>query len=240
MSEQEGFQVYWAALMERSVPQTGCNALMKVAAVAGAHGCTQISIPYMRTDWARNLICRAFLDGTKDENDLLIMMDCDHDHPRNIVPALASHPAEMGMVGALSFRRGPPYEAMFFHRDAAGFLRSPAEWEKGVYECEAVGFAAVAIRRWVFDALDKTSHGWPYFRFIYPPENGFNKSEDIYFCELVQQAGIQIYCNTSLVSPHLGEYLIDDTLWFEQNKDKVQVVEMGRENVPTIQTRVNV
>ena len=169
-------------------------------------------------------------------------------HPQDILVKMAAHPPHMGIVGALAFRRGPPYEAMFFIRDTGGRLRSPAEWEPGCYECEAVGFGAVAIRRWVFTRLDEAVHGWPYFRFTYPPENAFNKSEDVYFCECARLAEIQIYCNTSVCTPHLGEYLIDDKLWFEQNKARVQLVDYetdvgvhpaGQIVMPKIATRVD-
>jgi len=241
-------QVFWSVLSERSIPGTAANALINCAMIAGAHGFRRISVPYMRTDWARNLIVRAFLDETEDPNDLLNMLDCDHKHPQDILLKMAAHPPHMGIVGALAFRRGPPYEAMFFIRDAGGRLRSPAEWEPGCYECEAVGMGAVAIRRWVFTRLDEAVHGWPYFRFTYPPENAYNKSEDVYFCEIARQAEIKIYCNTSVCTPHLGEHLIDDQLWFEQNVKRVPLANYEQEmamqqaggvSLPQIATRVN-
>ena len=233
------FRVFWAALMERSIPEIGASALMNVAMVAGANGFTRIAVPYMRVDWARDMIVRAFLDGTTDPNDLLIMLDCDHQHPQDILVKLASHPPKMGVVGALAFRRGPPYEAMFFMRDKQGILRSPAEWEPGCYKCDAVGTGAIAIRRWVFTELDKHGYTWPHFRFEYPPESGYNKSEDIVFCENCCASGIQLYCNTSVVSPHIGTYLIDDKLWFEQNMQRANLAELNSSApVPTQQKQV--
>ena len=252
MSE-DSFRVFWAVLMERSIPEIGANALFNVSMVCGANGFTRIAVPYMRVDWSRNMIIRAFLDGAngidKNPDDLLVMLDCDHEHPKDIVLKLADHPPECGVVGALAFRRGPPYEAMFFVRDEAGHLRAPAEWEAGCYECDAVGTAAIGIRRWVFDELDAHGHTWPYFRFEYPVECGYNKSEDIVFCEDVRASGIKIYCNTSLVSPHIGTYLIDDKLWFEQNVHRVRLQEFDdtsvgggeiKYSVPQIITRLPV
>jgi len=220
--ETSGFHVYWSVLMERTLQESAANSLLNVAMTAGAKGFTRIGVPYMRVDWARSLVARAFLDRTKDPNDLLITLDCDHKHPQDVLIKLASHPPTCGMVGALAFRRGPPYEAMFFVRHKDGKLHSPAEWDLGLYEVDAVGMGAVAVRRWVFEALDANGWTWPYYQFAYPPEAGFNKSEDIVFCEQVRAAGVQIYCNTSLCTPHLGEYLIDDKLWFEKNSKNVQ------------------
>jgi hypothetical protein len=223
--ETGGFHVYWSVLMERTISEMAANSLLNLAMSAGAKGFTRIGVPYMRVDWARSLVARAFLDRTKDPNDLLITLDCDHKHPQDVLLKLAAHPPECGVVGALSFRRGPPYEAMFFIRDSEGRLRSPAEWEDGLYEVDAVGMGAIAIRRWVFDALDANGWTWPYYQFAYPPECGFNKSEDIVFCEQVRAAGVQIYCNTSLCTPHIGTYLIDDKLWREVNVHNVRTAD---------------
>lgn len=222
--KQEGFHVYWAVLMERTIPETASNALLNVAMAAGAQGFTRIGVPYMRVDWARSLVARAFLDRTSNPNDLLITLDCDHKHPQDVLSKLAQHPPDVGVVGALSFRRGPPYEGMFFIRDKDGKLRAPAEWDQGLYEVDAVGMGAIAVRRWVYDRLDASGWTWPYYQFAYPEDCNFNKSEDIVFCEKCREAGIQIYCNTSLVTPHLGEYLLDDKLWFEQNSKNVRKV----------------
>lgn len=243
--ETSGFHVYWSVLMERTLQETAVNSLLNLAMSAGAKGFTRIGVPYMRVDWARSLVARAFLDRTTDPNDLLITLDCDHKHPQDVLIKLASHPPEHGVVGALAFRRGPPYEPMFFIRDKEGKLHAPAEWEPAVYEVDAVGMGAIAIRRWVFDKLDANGWTWPYYRFAYPPECGFNKSEDIVFCEQVRAAGVQIYCNTSVCTPHLGEYLIDDKLWFEENIEKVRKTSYSEAiegehqyNVPQLMTRI--
>jgi hypothetical protein len=233
-----GNRVFFSVLMERTIPEIGAGAMMDVSMVCGVNGFTRIQVPYMRVDWARNVIARAFCDGTKEPNDVLVMLDCDHKHPADIVMRLAAHEPAMGVVGALAFRRGPPYEPMMFLKSDSGVFRSPAEWAAGTcYKIDAMGMAAIAIRRWVFDKLTESGYPFPWFRFEYPAYCGFNKSEDIYFCETCGAAGIDMFCNTAIVSPHIGTYMIDDKTWFQENKDRTPATpfEQGihdRESVP--------
>lgn len=218
-------RVFFSILSERTIPEIGHSSLLDVAMVAGAHGFTRIQVPYMRVDWARNVVARAFCDGTKEPNDLLVMLDCDHQHPADILVRLAAHEPAMGVVGALAFRRGPPYEPMMFLKSESGLLRSPAEWEPGTcYQIDALGMAAIGFRRWVFTKLEENGFPFPWFRFDYPAWCGFNMSEDIYFCQSCGTAGITMFCNTGIVTPHIGTYMIDDKTWFEHNKGKTELV----------------
>jgi hypothetical protein len=116
-----------------------------------------------------------------------------------------------------------------------------------------VGTGAIAIRRWVFTKLDENGYTWPYFRFEYPKECNFNKSEDIVFCEICEKSGIAMYCNTEIVSPHLIEKTVDANTWFGEYKAKAELHDFGQAGqeekpqhapikaaMPRIATRLNV
>jgi hypothetical protein len=142
------------------------------------------------------------------------MLDGDHVHPHDIVVRLSGHSPDLGVVGALYFRRGEPYDPLFFRRQPNGKLRNPAEWDAGmIYEADAVGTGAVAIRRWVLEQLTEAGYGYPFFQYAYPNDSGFSMTEDIFFARRCEEVGIHHYCDTSIITPHLGRRIIDQRDW---------------------------
>lgn len=205
--------VFWAVLFERTLNGHAVDALLDISLICGLRGHQRISVPYMTTDMARNRICQSFLDVSQNRDDVLVMLDGDHVHPHDIVPRLAGHDVELGVVGALYFRRGEPFDPLFFTR-SEGVLRNPAEWERGmIYECDAVGTGAIAIRRWVLDTLIEQGMDYPWFQYAYEPRAEFRMTEDIFFASLCEQAGVRHYCDTSVVTKHIGVRFIDERDW---------------------------
>jgi hypothetical protein len=194
--------------MERAVQQEAVQSLLDVAAACGARGFVRLGIPYCRTDMARNNIVEAFCELSQSEDDTLVMLDCDHVHPPDVVERLAARPE--GVVGALAFRRSPPHEPMWFVRTTGGKLRAPAVFEPLVYECAAVGSGAIAIKRWVFDRLNE--HAPYFFKYEYC-EGGFSPSEDMWFAGLCERAGIKHHVDCSLVIPHVAAQIVDGATW---------------------------
>lgn len=197
-------QVFWTALMERSIQEYAASSLLNVAMDCGANGYLRLGLPYMRTDTARNVLVREFLSHAKDPNDTLVMLDCDHNYPQDVVSRLAAH--TQGVVGALAFRRGEPFDPLFFIRMADGNLHSVASWEDSatVIPCACVTTSAIAIKRWVFDRLHLTGFNVPYFRYKYVDNNGHTfPTEDMYFGEICERAGIPHHCDVTLEIPHL-------------------------------------
>lgn len=208
-------RVMWALLMERSIQAEAVAAMLDVAMVCGSNGYERIDLGYMRTDMARNLIVQGFLQHAKDPNDTLVMLDADHQHPAHIVPQLARVPAEIGVIGAMAFRRGGHCDPCWYVRGDDGELHAPMKWDEGkVYECAAVGTGAIAIKRWVFEKLDASGYKWPYFRYEYP-KAGAVPSEDIVFARACMAAGIPHHVDTGLMTPHLLTDVSDGRQWRE-------------------------
>jgi len=210
-------RAFWAVLLERNVQWNSIDALFDLANGATMGGHTRISIPYGRTDTSRNHIVRCFQELAQSPNDMIIMLDCDHVHPPNTIDRLFRHDPTLGVVAALAFRRGPPYDPMFFVWEENGrrsrFV-APAEWRRGaLYECDAIATCAIGIRQWVFVELDEAGSPFPYFRYSY--ERGYQMTEDIFFAMSCMRAGISQYCDTSLVTPHLSTIGVDENTWEE-------------------------
>lgn len=197
-------QVYWTALMERSIMDQPVQSLLMIAGYNANLGYAFLTSGYQRTDLARNYMARTFLQHSKNPNDVLIMLDCDHYHPMDIVQRLAEHSPEIGVVGALYYRRGEPYDPLFYVRDDKGRMRVVTT-PSGLMQGTIIGTGAIAIKRWVFEALEDAGLGYPWFQYDYEKhteQEGF-QSEDVYFGLQCEKIGIHHYCDASITSDHL-------------------------------------
>lgn len=207
--------VFWSVLMERSVQQEAAQALLDVAMTAGQMGATRIGLPYTRTDMARNRIVQAFRQAAVSPDDVLVMLDCDHAHPADVIPRLVADVGgeNLGIVAGLAFRRSHPHDPLWYVRQPDGRLLNPAGFEPGLYRCDAVGTGAIAIQRRVFDRLEEIYHE-PFYFFRYEYLDGeLSPSEDIYFCGLCEKVGIPCHVDCSLVLPHLRTVQVDGDTW---------------------------
>ncbi len=188
-------------LFERAMLQEAVSGLLNLGMRAGQLGYERIVMPYARTDCARNRGIQMFLEHTTDDHDTLVMLDCDHEHPPDIIERLVAH--DVGVVGALCFKRGEPYSPCFFMRHE-GRLLAPGDWPEGggLLQCAIVGTGAIAIQRWVFARLDQAGYTWPYFQYVYPEGSDEFPSEDVYFGRTCEEAGIPHHVDLSLTSPH--------------------------------------
>jgi hypothetical protein len=203
-------QVFYGALCERfGAASDDCfNALLDVAEHCGEKGYRHLRYGYSRTDFVRNQFIKSFLENSSRDNDLLVMLDGDHKHPAEIVSRFAAQDPKYGVVGALAYRRGEPYDPLFFIR-INGKLTALAEITYGnLYQCAIVSTSAISIRRWVLLELQQKGYVQPYFRYEYPTD-GSEPSEDMYFGRICEAAGIWHYCDTSMIIPHATKQFVD-------------------------------
>lgn len=203
-------RVFWAYLLAPAVLEHAVGAALNVAMYCGMRRYDRIGLPSTRVDRTRNAIAKLFVEQSTHPHDVLVMLDCDHVHPPDIVERLASHAPQLGVVGALLFRRSWPHDALFFAIDDEGQMRGADAWETdGLYRCAVTGSGAIAIRRWVFDKLAAAGYEWPWFRYEYPPEHNYDQSEDVFFARCCHAAGVYHYCDTGVESPHLIHAVAD-------------------------------
>lgn len=216
--------VYWAALLERSTQDNAVQTLLDVASHAGQMGYRRLRWPYSRTDVARNSLVAEFQRLAGDPDDALVMLDNDHLMPPDVITRLLAW--NQGVVGALAFRRGVPYFPCFFVKQD-GAYQVMLEYEAGLIECALVGTGAIAIRRRVFDALDEAGYGWPYFRYAYPKGEQVHPSEDIYFGQICEKAGIPHHVDTTFCIPHITAATIDEESWKQFQADHPEMESPG-------------
>lgn len=170
-------------------------------------GWPQIWVPPCRVDLARNKAAKALLDSDLTH---LLMLDCDHRHPADIVQRLARwvvrDPSRL-VVSGMAFRRCPPFDPTVYMADMeTGEVHQFAEWRKGLMRVDLIGTPCVLINREVFERIPP-----PWFAFDYT-HAGDDKypGEDIYFSLRCKEAGIDIWVDTTTISPHAMESWVTD------------------------------
>lgn len=161
-------------------------------------------------DYARNdLIKRAYADGATE----ILFLDHDMVFPPNLYHRLKAH--AVPVVAALYFKRLAPYDPLIFDwvdgPESDRIDTFPRyDYEVGLQKCGAVGMGATLIQ---FEAIEKVVQ-WQIdqgdtnpapFR-VFPPIG-----EDIWFCKHAHKAGVDVYCDTSLVLKHMGLNPVDDS-----------------------------
>lgn len=187
----------------------------------------RLTIKPLPTAHARNAACQAFwetdeINGKKftpAQDDTLVMLDCDHLMPTDIVERLAAH--QEGVVGALACARGEVPFLCFFGKGKDGHMYNMSEWEDGeLAEGIIIGSGAIAIKRWVLYRLQHCSPSW--FRYIYGGYR-FESTEEMYFGFECAKIGIPHYCDTSLWIPHIVNAFVTPEEWRAWFKDHPEV-----------------
>lgn len=207
MAEEQP-EIALAIPIERNIHQAAFWAFMQIA----QQGYPIISLPYMRTDLARNRYAVALL---KSNYTHVLMLDSDQAHPPDIVEKLKRRVVEDPeklIVSGLYFRRGEPYEPLAMKRGDDGYMYAIGEWGNGCFEVDVVGTGCLLISRKVFESLP----GPPWFWYDY--ENARDDmwpTEDIAFCHLCGKHGIKIWLDTTVISPHISDTVIDERAFRE-------------------------
>jgi len=150
-----------------------------------------------------------------------VNLDIDHIHPADVVHRLGrdvlQHP-EIKMIGGLNFARPEPHvPCAWIERD--GEVVRMTDWIDCIEPVELLGFGCVMIARDVFQQVEP-----PWFMYDYSDmsagEDYQYPGSDMYFCKKVRDAGIKIYCDTSITSPHIG-YKLAGKESYERQRERV-------------------
>lgn len=148
----------------------------------------------------------------------VLMLDHDHEHPFDIVQLLARRVIEDPrrlVVGGLVFRRSAPYDPALYLRDDKGNYYSATQWDRDIVEVDALSTACVLIHRSVFEHLERP---WFFYDYTGAAEGGpgwRRPTEDINFCKKARAAGIRLFVDTTVCSPHLPSDApaVDEEYW---------------------------
>ena len=135
----------------------------------------------------------------------LLFLDVDHRHNPDTIVRLLSY--DLPIVSGLSFMRVPPYSPCVFSGCINNYKTIKIIPKNTLLEVDSVGGACLLVNMDVFKNIQK-----PYFSFMKNPDHNvpFDIGEDVYFCNLVKQAGYKIYVDTGCINKHLGVIEVDE------------------------------
>jgi glycosyltransferase involved in cell wall biosynthesis len=162
-------------------------------------------------DLSRNQLCRQALETGAD---YLLFLDADMVYPRDFIYDLIR--ADVDVISPLYFKKVPPYAAVCAYRrsDDRQLLVPLMKYERGLVEVDVTGCGGMLIRR---EVLEKV--GSPWFAYdIYKPTGEMTVSEDVTFCEKVQQAGFKVMVDTRIVAGHIGSQVVGEGHWLSHRE----------------------
>jgi glycosyltransferase involved in cell wall biosynthesis len=173
--------------------------------------------------------------------DWLIFIDDDMVwQPEDIGRLVAARDEiDADIIGALCFRRSPPYQPTLFVREAptSGAYNFLEDWDDDIVEVDATGMAFVLIHKRVFEMI--AGSPMPPFearRRMNPPDffrwTGMF-GEDLAFCQDAKKAGARIFVDTRLEVGHIGEVEIRRRQFLQEVRDRPPEVTRERRRINT-------
>ena len=134
----------------------------------------------------------------------LLQVDGDMVLPENTIPQLAGH--KVPIVGALCFKRWPPYTPLLFKGDPDN-MEVILDYPEGLVEVTATGTGCLMIDTQVFAEMD---HPWFEFK---QDEHGNTVGEDIGFCHRAKAEGYPIFVDTTVKTGHITNVTINEAFF---------------------------
>jgi len=126
----------------------------------------------------------------------LFFIDADMCFSAQVLKRLLSHNKDI-VGGVYNYRRSTKEPVVRFADENGNPINK--ETPKELFKCFALGAGCMLIKTSVFKRLKK-----PWF-FLGEPDNQLG--EDIYFCKIATEAGIDVWGDPSVSVGHLGEYI---------------------------------
>lgn len=157
----------------------------------------------MIVHWARNSLAREVkdlvCDYTGEKFTHLLWLDDDHVFNPDMALYLAQY-SKLDMVSALYYKRTEKPVPVVYTREGVEEIEDELIHNTIVippntlFECDAVGFGAMLMRR---DVLDRVPEPW----FTFDNKGG----EDISFCVQAKKHGIRVWCDPRYKLGHIGD-----------------------------------
>lgn len=158
---------------------------------------------------ARQQLAEAVLEQGAD---CVLWLDSDMRFPKDTLVRLLKHNKDF--VGINYSKRGIPPEFVAIKRHSPPEQLVTDADSEGLEEVEALGFGVVLMKTSVLHALpppERTGHPWFWHEWI--AESGRHVGEDVFFCRMAKEAGVDLYVDHDLSKEcaHIGtlEYTTD-------------------------------
>lgn len=194
------FVMSWTRMMQ-AVLTGALNAAMPVRSQV-----TEMNVIYGQDfpiDFARNRICRLFLDEDP-RSEYLLFLDADMTHPPETLHKLLSHGADV-VTGRYTMRK-PPFFSVAMRKTGDG----PTDYQaiekleddvKGLMPIDAAGAGCLLISRACLTAI-RERFGDDWFRYQDGADGLRSRSEDMWFFERARDCGFQPWLDADLWCGH--------------------------------------
>ncbi len=156
----------------------------------------------MPLDLSRNNIV---ITAKKTNCDYLFFIDSDIIIRQGQLERLLSH--NKNAITGVYYHKISPYSPLPRKKVAHG-LYTPVEMDgEDLIEIDGVGMGCFLAKMDIFDHVP-----YPWFEFKYYQKDGkwYQLSEDLYFCQKLQDIGIKIYCDPLVQCAHVGTSIDED------------------------------
>jgi hypothetical protein len=131
----------------------------------------------------------------------LLFLDSDMSVDGKGLSKLISH--DKDIIGANYYKRNMNKESnVYLYNEKGDFVpMNVPETASDIFRCGGIGAGFLLINMNVFNKIKN-----PYFYFGYSIEKQQYLGEDLAFCYKANQAGLEIWCDPSIKTKHVGEY----------------------------------
>ena len=158
-----------------------------------------IDMPPGRTDEQRNVACAIAKSSGATH---LCLLDVDHKHQPDVVDRLVRHVKDdLGkkVICGVQYRRCPPYNPCVYLEREGEFYWLHEIPENELISVQGVSPASILINVDVFEQIPAP---WWKYTYEHADKNKY-PGEDTWFSALLRDNNIDMYCDTSVTSPHL-------------------------------------
>lgn len=149
-------------------------------------------------DEARNRIAKAAIEN---ECDYTFYIDSDTLIQQGQLEKLISW--EKDAITGISYMRGVPYYSLL-RKKVGRRLYNPMEPElssKELINIDGAGFGCFLVKTAVFEKIE---YPWFQFKYYKHQDRWRHIGEDLYFCELLKNVQIDIFCDPTVQCAHIG------------------------------------
>lgn len=159
----------------------------------------EMAIPH---DEGRNRIARAAIDN---KCDYIFFIDSDTLIKKGQLEQLLSH--EKDAISGISYMKQLPYYSLI--RKKVGYrLYAPVEPSSNeLIRIDGAGFGCFLVK---VDVFNKIEYPWFQFKYIKHEDKWRHIGEDLYFCDQLENAKIEMYCDPTVQCIHIGTHLTVD------------------------------
>lgn len=146
--------------------------------------------------------------------DYVLWLDSDMRFPKDALARLLIRNEDL--VGINYSQRKVPPDFVAIESMVEGKRVVTAPESTGLQKCEAIGFGVTLMRTAILGRLPDPAENGPWFSFRWRDDTRTMVGEDVYFAELLAEAGVDIYVDHDLSKEcrHIGglEYTVDHAL----------------------------